>query len=524
MAEDQKPKNNNKKPDIPGLNIPPEELQKLLMNQLQNRGAKGLSQMQKMPIYMRFLNWLALNCQSVIAFLDRFINFLTKASDKDRNEVMQWSRAPILFGTWVIIIVVGFGGLWSAIAPLDKAAVAIGTVVSSTKKKVVQSSEQGIIKKILVRQGDEVREGQLLIELEETRAKANFEQSLEEYRTYLANVNRLVAERDNATEVSYDDFLLQDLHSPRVTKIVEAQNRLFISRRDAISGKLESMDKQINETRLHIQGLEAKKVATKKQLDVVIDRLHAAKKLFEQGVMQKSALQEVESKKAAFDSELANVSVEISRQEQEISRFEVEKINLGNNYLSDIIRELKDSQFQTTSAFEKYINAKEILSHVTIRSPVDGIVNNVLVSTIGGVIHPKDELVEITPKDDDLVIETKISPKNIDSVYAGLNAKIRFSAFKSRTTPVFTGRVIYVSPDVVRDDSAYARMGQSEPYSYIARVELDNEEFAKYAAKYDLVLHPGMTAEVYIVTGSRTLLRYLLDPIIDQMFKSFVEK
>jgi HlyD family type I secretion membrane fusion protein len=524
MEENKKEKNHNKKPEVPGLNIPPEELQKLLMAQLQNRGAKGAANMKQMPVHMRFLNWVAFKCQTIITFLDRLINFLTKASDKDRNEVMQWSRAPIVFGTWVIIIVVGFGGLWSAFAPLDKAAVAIGTVISSTKKKVVQSSEQGIIKKILVRQGDEVREGQVLVELDDTRAKANFEQSLEEYRTHLANVNRLVAERDNALEVKYDDFLLQDLHSPRVTKIIEAQNRLFTSRRDAINGKLESLGKQINELRLHIQGLEAKKISVKKQMDVAHDRLAAAQKLFAQGVMNKLELQEQESKKAHFDSELANVNVEISTQVEMISRIEVEKINTSNNYLSDLIRELKDTQFQATNAFEKYINAKETLSHVTVRSPVDGIVNNVLVSTIGGVIHPKDELVEVTPKDDDLVIEAKISPKNIDSVHAGLNAKIRFSAFKSRTTPVFVGKVIYVSPDVVRDDSAYARMGQSEPYSYVARIELDAEEFSEYAAEHGLVLHPGMTAEVYIVTGTRTLLRYLLDPLIDQMFESFVEK
>ncbi len=523
MEEDKK-KNTSKKADVPGLNISPEELQKLLMAQLQNRGAKGSAQMKQMPSHMRFLNWIALKCQTIIAFLDRFINFLTKASDKDRNEVMQWSRSPILFGTWIIIIVIGCGGLWSAIAPLDKAAVAIGTVVSSTKKKVVQSSEQGIIKKILVRQGDEVRKGQILVEFDDTRAKANFEQSLEEYRTHLANVNRLMAERDNASEIKYDDFLLQDLHSPRVTKIVEAQNRLFTSRRDGINGKLESFDKHINELKLAIQGLEARKISTKKQSDVMNDRLLSAKKLFEQGVMNKASLQEQESKKAQLDSEVANVNVEISKQEQEISRIEVEKINASNNYLSDIIRELRDSQFQSTSAFEKYVNAKEMLSHVIVRSPVDGIVNNVLISTVGGVVHPKDELVEVTPKDDDLVIETKISPKNIDSVYAGLNAKIRFSAFKSRTSPVFTGKVIYVSPDVVRDDSAYARMGQSEPYSYVARVELDMEEFAKFAKDQSLVLHPGMTAEVYIVTGTRTLLRYLLDPIMDQMFKSFVEK
>jgi HlyD family type I secretion membrane fusion protein len=523
MEEDKK-KNSIKKPEVPGMNISPEELQKLLMAQLQNRSAKGSAQMKQLPGHMRFLNWVALKCQTVIVFLDRFINFLTKASDKDRNEVMQWSRAPILFGTWIIIIVIGFGGLWSAFAPLDKAAVAIGTVVSSTKKKVVQSSEQGIIKKILVRQGDNVREGQTLIEFDDTRAKANFEQSLEEYRTYLANVNRLVAERDNLSEVQYDDFILQDLHSPRMTKIVEAQNKFFISRRDGINGKLESIDKHINEIKLAIEGLEAKKISTKKQSDVMNDRLTAARKLFEQGVMNKASLQEQESKKAHLDSELANVNVEISKQEQEISRLEVEKINASNEHLSKIIAELKDSQFQATNAFEKYINAKEMLSHVIVKSPVDGIVNNVLVSTIGGVVHPKDELVEVTPKDDDLVIETKISPKNIDSVYAGLNAKIRFSAFKSRTTPVFTGKVIYVSPDVVRDDSAYARMGQSEPYSYVARVELDSAEFAKYAKDHSLVLHPGMTAEVYIVTGTRTLLRYLLDPIMDQMFKSFVEK
>lgn len=522
MEENKKERNSGKKPEVPGFNISPEELQKLLLAQLQSRSSKEAA--KQMPYHMRFLNWLAFKCQSIIAFLDRLINFITKASDKDRNEVMQWARAPILFGTWVIIIVIGFGGLWSAFAPLDKAAIAIGTVISATKKKIIHSADQGIVKKILVRQGDDVRMGQVLIELDDTKAKAIFEQCLEEYRTNLANVNRLIAERDNLVEIKYDDFLLQDLHSPRVIKIIEAQNKLFTAKRDGINGKLQTIDKQINELKLHIQGLESQKVAIKKQAEVSQDRLSAAKKLFEQGVMQKSSLQEVEVKKFALDSEVAKVDIDISKQEQEISRLEVEKINTINSYLSNVVQELKDSQLHATQAYEKYISSKEALSHVTIKSPVDGIVNNILVSTIGGVIHFKEELVEVTPKDDDLVIEAKISPRNIDSVYAGLNAKIRFSAFKSRTTPVFTGKVIYVSPDVVRDDSAYARSGQHEPYSYIARIELDHEEFNQYAAKYNLILHPGMTAEIQIVTGTRTLLRYLLDPLVDQMFRAFIEK
>lgn len=495
----------------------PEQLKQLVALQ-QMMQQKNLTKQQ--IVKQKIVAGIFQRMQSWVHYLDRFVNFITKKHDGDRNDVIQATRSPVLFGTYVIIFFVGFGGLWMAAAPLDSAAPAMGVVVSSTNKKTIQHPEGGIIKNILVKQGDHVKEGQVLIQLEDTKTKSDYDSILNQYRSFLASESRLFAERDNLESIQFPAFLTDSANIPEVEKIMLTQENLFASRKEVIRAERESLKQKISQSEKQIEGLEARKVSYKKSLEVTSDRLKAMKTLLAKGYAQKSTILDLEAKEAQAKSEIATVDTDIARTMQEITRAEIEMMNLQNKYIERALSELKETQYNLGTAKEKYLTLADALKRIDIKSPVDGIVNSMRYHTIGGVITSGQPILEISPINDFLVIEAKVPQKNIDSVHIGLLAKIRFSAFKSRTTPLFTGKVVSISPDVQEQNQ---NSPQQESY-YIARIEIDMEEFNKIAKARKLELHPGMQADIQIVTGTRTLLRYLLDPIIDTMFRAFKEK
>lgn len=500
--------------------ITPEQLKQLLSLRENALNLKGQSSKRK-----AFINKALKKTSQTIEFLlvklDRFINFTTKKIDKDRNNVAQAARSPILFGIYVTIFLVLIGGIWMAVAPLDSGAVAVGIVTPSTNKKIIQHHEGGIINAIYVKQGDKVKEGDKLIELEETRIKSEHESILSQYRNALATENRLVAERDHLEQIEFSEFLLQDTNSPEVSKIIHTQENLFRSKKEVYSSEKDALQQRISQLEKKIEGLEARKVAAVKTAEVYQDRLKALRTLKEKGFIQKAALLDQEAKVASSKSEVATTEAEIAGTHHNITEAQISIINLQNKYTEKTLTELREAQVQTASLKEKYNSLTDSLNRVIIRSPVDGIVNNLKYHTIGGVIGHGQPIMEISPTNDHLIIEAKVSQKNIDAVHEGLTAKIRFSAFKSRTTPMFTGKVVSVSPDIVQDER---QSPQQQDNYYIARVEIDMDEFNRIAKTKNLELHPGMQAEVQIVTGTRTLLRYLLDPVTDTAFKAFREK
>lgn len=499
--------------------ITPEQLKQLLSLRENSLNLKGQSSKRK-----ALINTTLKKTSQIIEFLlvklDRFVNFTTKKTDKDRNNVAQAARSPILFGIYVIIFLVLIGGLWMAIAPLDSGAVAVGIVMPSTNKKIIQHHEGGIINAIYVKQGDKVKEGDKLIELEETKIKSDHESILSQYRNALATENRLVAERDNLEQIEFSDFLMQDITLPEVNKIIHTQENLFRSRKEVYNSEKDALNQRISQYEKKIEGLEAKKVAAVKTAEILQDRLKALKTLQNKGFVQKKDLLEQEARVASAKSDVATTDTEIAGTRHAITETQISIINLQNKYTEKTLTELRDAQVQTASLKEKYNMLTDSLNRIIIRSPVDGIVNSLRYHTIGGVISPTHPIMEISPINDPLIIEAKVSQKNIDAVHEGLVAKIRFSAFKSRTTPMFTGKVVSVSPDTVQDE----RQQQQPDTYYIARVEIDMDEFNRIAKAKNLELHPGMQAEVQIVTGTRTLLRYLLDPVTDTAFKAFREK
>ncbi|WP_425364196.1 HlyD family type I secretion periplasmic adaptor subunit [Candidatus Tisiphia endosymbiont of Hybos culiciformis] len=495
-----------------------EQLKQLLSLQndlIHTKKTKGSVLSQKMVVT------ISKAIQNTLYYLDRFINFVTKNNDVDRNDVVQTARAPILFGVYIIIFFVLVGGVWGSLAPLDSAAVASGVVVTYSNKQVINHQEGGIIANIFVKQGDQIKTGDKLIELEDTKIKSQYEITLSQYRHALAAESRLIAERDNQDKIEFPELLTEATNLPEVARVIHTQESLFYSKKEVYKSETNALHQRIEQLNKKIEGMQARKIANVKSLEVVRDRLKAIHTLHEKGFSNKAALLEIEAKEANFKSEIAMTETEIAGTKHAIIESEISIINLQNKYTEKTLTELKDAQGQVAHLREQFNAYKDSLSRTVVKSPVDGIINVLNFHTIGGVIAPGTPIIEISPTNETLIIEARVPQKNIDSVHEGLLAKIRFSAFKSRTTPLFTGKVVRISPDTVQDRN---QMQQGTETFYTAIIEIDMDEFNKIAKARKLELHPGMQAEVQIVTGTRTLLRYLLDPITDTMFRAFKEK
>ncbi|MDX1916682.1 MAG: HlyD family type I secretion periplasmic adaptor subunit, partial [Rickettsiaceae bacterium] len=284
---------------------------------------------------------------------------------------------------------------------------------------------------------------------------------------------------------------------------------------------LESLAQKHIQLEKQLEGLTARRQTAIKNQKVNKELLKSYKNLFSKGHLKKSDLLGMEAKDSESESHLVEIESDIARIKEAITEDEANTLKIKSDYLAKILEELSKTHVLKNEALEKYNAAKDVLDKIILRSPVDGTVIEMHATTIGGVLGPGNPVAEILPLNDTLIVEAKIASKDIASVHVGLKAKIKFSAFKSRTTPVFSGVVASLSPDVVYDKSPDPR--QQEP-SYIAKIEIDMDDFNRVGKKNKLYLRPGMQVEVNIVTGTRTLARYLLDPITDSMFRAFKEK
>lgn len=504
-------KSNNTKPSFS-----PEQLKQLLSLQ---KDLINVKKSKKNILSPNVIAKISKAIQNILYYLDRFINFVTKKTDAHRNDVVQVARSPILFGTYVIIFFVLIGGVWGSCAPLDSAAVAGGIVIASSNRKIIQHQEGGIIANIFVNLGDKVKAGDKLVELEDAKIKAHYESALSQYRHALAVESRCIAERDNKEEIEFPELLLKDKNLPEVATILHTQERLFHSKREGHISEINSLRQKIEQSKQRIEGLIAKKNSHIKNLETVRQHQKAAQALHQKGFAHKATLLDAQGREASVKGDIAMTESDIAASQHSIAETESIIAASQNKFIEKTLSELKDAQGQIGQVKEAVNAARDSLSRVVIKSPVDGSVIMIRHHTIGGVVAPGAPILEIAPTNDNLIIEARVPSKMIDSVHEGLVAKIRFSAFKSRTTPLFTGRVVKLSPDIVQDPN------QKEMETmYIARIEIDMEEFNKIAKSRNLELHPGMQAEVQIVTGTRTLLRYLLDPITDTMFRAFKEK
>ncbi len=422
--------------------------------------------------------------------------------------------ASVLVGFAVIAVFFGILGGWAAQARLDSAAIAPGVVAVETKRKTVQHLEGGIVGEILVRDGDRVHAGQVLIRLDDTRPRATLELLRGRYMGAQALKARLIAERDHREEIVFPEPLLGQRDDPKGAEIIDGQINIFETRRQSLSGQTAILRQRMARYREEIHGLEGVITAEETQLRLIDEEITGVKKLLEKGLAQKPRLLALQRKQAEINGERSRNQASIARANQSIAETRLRITNLDTARIDEVVQELRDAQTLLFDLVEEIRTAEDVLRRTAILAPLDGVVVDLKVFTSGGVITSGEPLLDIVPSADRLVVEAQIDPDDIDVVRVGLPARVQFTAFNRRHLVPVKGVVTSVSADRLVDE----RSGL--PY-YLARIELADD---LPEALEGISLYPGMQAEVMIVTGERTVLDILVQPIAQSFNRAFREE
>ena len=420
-----------------------------------------------------------------------------------------------VFITGLALILVFFGGFgtWAALAPLETAAIASGRVVVGSNVKVVQHLEGGIVSKILVAEGSVVKEGDPVVLLDETQPGSTLGVMQSRARHGAAREARLVAERDKLPQIKFPAWLLAEAKDPEVAEIIGAQQRIFQSRREALASQTSILRQRVAQYKEEISGLEAEIVAETKQLELIQQELRDVQFLLEKGLERRPRFLALQRQAADIEGSRARNRSTIARSKQAIGETELRIVDLVTTQNAEVAKELREVQAEFADVLQQRRAAEDVMKRTVIRAPVSGTVVKLKFHTTGGVVAPREPLMEIVPVADTLVVEAQVSPNDIDIVHAGLRAQVRLTAFSTRSTPILDGEVETISADRLVDE----RTGM--PY-YSARIIFSDEQEQKVQ---DVQLYPGMPAEVMIVAGERTPLSYLIKPFSDSFSRAIRE-
>ena len=422
-------------------------------------------------------------------------------------------RGEAVFGAAVIaIFFVGFLG-WAGFAPLESAAIAPGVVSVDGSRKTIQHLEGGIVREILVREGDRVKAGQVLVRLEDTTPQATLELLRGRWMVARATEARLIAERDGHAEIRLPDDLSAQNGGAKLAKIVEGQVNIFDTRRDVHTGQAGILKQRINQYREEIRGIEGQIRSEDSQIKLITDELAGVRKLYEKGYARKPRLLQLQRRLAELEGTRNLHAAQIARVKQSIAETRMRVAELKTNMLNEVVEQLRKTQAEIYDLGERLRAAEDIYRRTALRAPVAGTVVGLQAHTIGGVIAPGAPVLDIVPSDNSLVVEAQVHPRDIDIVHRGLEAQVRFTAFNQRHRAPATGTVTSVSADHLTNEQT------GENY-YLARVELNGGQVD--ARDLDQ-LQPGMQAEVMIVTGARTTLEYLMEPVSRSQNRAFRE-
>lgn len=414
-----------------------------------------------------------------------------------------------------IFLLGGTTTVWSVLAPLDSAVVTPGTIVVEGNIKKVQHPTGGIIGAINVREGQRIEEGDLLVRLNDTLTRANLSIVVNELTATRARLARLRAERDDALEPSFPTDLVQQAErEPDTRSVLEGEHRLFMSRMTTKNGQKDQLRKRVDQLQQEVAGFIDQRHASTTKLKVAKEELGSLDGLEKKGLVPKPRLTALEREIAGHEGQMGEFEARISSMRGKISETELQILQLDKESAMDVARELREAETKIGELEERKIAAVDQLSRIEIRAPISGMVHQLGVHTVGGVINQGELLMLIVPEADRLIVEVHINPNDIDQVQVGLPARIRFPAFERRATPEVEGKIFRVAGDLTRES-------QSGLSYYSAGIVIGNQELAKLQS-FKLV--PGMPAEVFIKTGTRTLVSYLLKPLTDQMERAAREQ
>lgn len=426
------------------------------------------------------------------------------------------STRPVAIAGFVIIFLTfGVLGGWASVARLDSAVFAPGTVSLEGNRKVVQHLEGGIVEEILVQEADVAEAGQTLLRLSDVEARSNLK-VLNTRRNVATVVEaRLLAERKLADSILLPEHLLKDAATATVQAVVADQQELFQQRRSILQSRSDILATRAAQTRTQIEGLELQKSALERRLanfQEMVDRMRAGE---ERGLIQTNILAQRQDELIQIEASLGRAISEIAQAQNVISETELETLQIKQEYQERANTELERVRAELSELEQRANIAKDILARTDIRAPITGTVQGVKVHTVGSVIRPGEILMEMVPDDERLIINARVSPIDKDNVAPGLTTEIRFSAFQAKFTPIMLGRVDTVSSDVITPENP------NEPPYFLARIVVND---ADIPPEIENRLTAGMPADVLVSTGERTVIDFLVSPLMDAVSKSLIEE
>ena len=454
----------------------------------------------------------------VKAFVTRIREGMMPDRDEDEGDYTN-TRSAVMLGGIILAVTFGGFGTWAAVSQIESAVIASGLVKVLSNRKQVQHLEGGIVDKINVDNGDHVEKGDILLKLDETRARAQLDIYSKRLFSSRAAVARLQAELSGADQVTFpEDLKTKASEDEAFAGILRSQRQLFEARKATLAGQIEVTRERIGQLEETIEGRRAQARSNEDQIALIEDELSGLEKLLEKGLTRKDRVSALRREAARLEGERGEHVAAIASSRRGISEAELEIVQYRQSFAERASEELRERQQEISDLTERVNAAQFTLDHIDIRAPVTGTVVNMTAFTEGGVIQPgtrpNSTIMEIVPQDDALIVEARVRPTDIDEVTLGQDAWVQFTVFSGRNVPRLEGQVSYVSADILVDEKA------NESY-YVVRVEVSDEEVKRLGQ--DNELQPGMPADVMIRTGSRTPLAYLVKPIKDSMDRAWRE-
>ena len=417
-------------------------------------------------------------------------------------------------GLRALLIVGGVAGGWMAFVPLSGAVVVPGNLVVQSNVKAIQHPTGGVVAKIPVHNGMRVNAGDLLLRLDSTQAQASLQVVSKQLDEFRAKIARLVAERDGQPKPAIPPELSTRLEDPNVKTLLASEASLFRARVTARESQKELLQSKVSQLGEEIIGLDAQVVSKAKQLELITGELTGVQDLFDKRLVPLARLTTLQRESARIEGERGQLLSTIAETKAKVDEAKLQMVRLDQDVRTEVVKELGEAQGKEAELSERAVAARDVLERIEMRAPTSGVIHQLNAHTIGGVVRAGDTIMEVVPDSDDLQIEARLQPNDIDQVRKGQQAFVRFSAFNQRVTPQLIGQVSFVSPDTTKDQ-------QSGMSYFTVRIMLPEEERRLLAG---LQLVSGMPAEVFMQTGSRTMLSYLFKPILDQFQRAFVER
>ncbi|MCP3446805.1 HlyD family type I secretion periplasmic adaptor subunit [Bradyrhizobium sp. CCGUVB14] len=422
-------------------------------------------------------------------------------------------RGITLAGNLLVLCFMLGLGTWASLAPLESAAIASGVVESESSRKTIQHLEGGIVRKILVSDGDIVRSGQTLIALDDTRAASEAQSLQGQLWDAAARAARLQAEQQRSERIAIPDALEQDSkQNGMAAAAVSAQQFIFQTRLQVHESQLAVVRERRRQVEKEIEGLKAQESATGQRVDIVREELDMVASLVNKGLERRPRLLNLQRELADVEGRRGEIAAQISRAGQVISEQQATLFKLESERQNEIAQSLREAQNQIFQLRERLLAARDQLSRTEVKAPEDGVITDLRIHTAGGVIGAGAPLMDLVPRQDRLIVTARLRPEDIDVVHPGLNAEVHLVPYNQRRVPRLKGNVVQVSADRLLDKRT------DQPY-YATRIRIDDAQIAAN----DIQIVPGMPVQVYITTGRGTVALYALRPLLDSFRGAFRE-